>query len=128
MLLQVDCVTPKGKIVSIPILPNSRGGTDVSFMPGGVSIRVTEYAHHRFGLAYVKDQFAAYPNPDADSSFEMVERPIFNGTRRRAVVWNFHESVPVYIICTIPRTKGLRRRFVWARIWTTEASLTSDPR
>ena len=89
---------------------------------------MTEYAHHRFGLAYVNDQFAAYPNPDADTSFEMVERPIFNGTRRRSVVWDFHESVPVDIICIVPRTKGLRRRFVRARIWTTEASLASDPR
>lgn len=115
-------------MISIPIRPSPRGGTEITFMSGGIRLRVDEYADHRFGVAFLKNEFVAYPSPEATTSFEMVERPVFDGTSRRGVVWSFHESVPVDINCIVPREKGQRRRYVRARIWTTEASLASDPR
>lgn len=127
MPLQIDYITPKGKVVSTLVRPNPRGGIEVAFRQG-VSLRIEEYAHHRFGVMFFKHQFIAHPSPYATTSFEMVERPVFDGTNKRGVVWNFHDTVPVDIDCIVPLAKGQRRRFVRARIWTTEASLESDPR
>lgn len=127
MPLQVDCETPRGKIVSIPIRPNSREGTEIAFR-SGVRLLVQEYAHHRFGVVYFKDQFIVHPGPDRGTSFEMVERSAFDGINRRGVVWNFSDIVPVDVECTIPPVKGQRRRFVRARIWTLDMSRESDPR
>lgn len=127
MPLQVDCETPRGKLVSIPIRPGLGGWAEISFMRGA-KLRVVEHAHHRFEVIFFKGQFEVYPGPDRGTRFEMEEGPVFDGTDRRGVVWNFHDFVPVDVQCIPPCAKGMRRRFVRARIWPSETSRESDPR